>query len=198
MDEAGRGPLAGPVVAAAVCFPKALLEKLLEGSFSTQDHYLTQVQDSKKLSPQKRKKIFLALQADTRVLKAVGVVHEQTIDQVNIYQATLLAMKQAISQITPPSDHILVDGHPIPHASFSQQGIVQGDQKSLSIAAASIIAKVFRDNIMMHYDLKFPQYHFRAHKGYGTEDHLKQIAQHGPCPIHRRSFAPFRALHPKE
>lgn len=192
VDEAGRGPLAGPVVAAAVSFPKSLLETLLKKSLSSEDEYLAQIDDSKKITPKRREMLFAALEADTRIAKGFGVIGEKVIDEVNIYQATILAMREALSQIQPAPDHVLVDGHSIPKLYSSQQGIFKGDQKSLSIAAASIIAKVIRDRIMTEYDAKYPQYNFRQHKGYGTADHLERIKRHGPSPIHRRSFSPVR------
>lgn len=192
VDEAGRGPLAGPVVAAAVIFPKDLVESILEGGLSSGDAYLAEINDSKQVAPGRREKLFAALQNDPRVVKGIGVVSEKVIDQINIYQATIVAMKDALSKLNPAPEHVLVDGNRIGSFGYSQDAIVGGDARSLSIAAASILAKVYRDRVMLEYDAQFPQYNFRAHKGYATADHLERIRQHGPSPIHRLSFSPLR------
>jgi ribonuclease HII len=175
IDEAGRGPLAGPVVAAAVILP---LNCDIEGIY-----------DSKQISPAKREAAFekiLNLALDI----GIGVVDEAEIDRINILQATYRAMRAAAAGLTLQADFFLVDGYPIREFERPQLGIIDGDCLSVSIAAASIIAKVTRDRIMCHYDGFFPQYGFARHKGYATEEHLEMLAVHGVCEIHRRSFGP--------
>jgi ribonuclease HII len=173
VDEAGRGPLAGPVVAAAVVLPGSAM---LQG-----------LDDSKKLSPKKREQLFPKIQAQA-VSYGVAVVNAEVIDEINILQAALLAMKQAVEQLQPIADLLLIDGNQKIKSSIEQWTIVQGDSKSLSIAAASVLAKVTRDRIMQDYHRLYPQYEFAQHKGYGTKLHRSLIAEHGPCPIHRRTF----------
>lgn len=177
IDEAGRGPLAGPVVAAAVILP---LECDIQGIF-----------DSKQLTSQKRDLAFEKIH-ETALGIGIGIVEEADIDRINILQATYRAMRAAISGLSVRADIFLVDGYPIPGFEYQQQGIVDGDCKSASIAAASIIAKVTRDRIMCMYDEMFPQYGFAKHKGYPTEHHLRMLQMHGICEIHRRSFGPVR------
>lgn len=175
IDEAGRGPLAGPVVAAAVILP-AYCD--IEG-----------VYDSKQLSPARREAAFeriLSLALDI----GIGIVDESEIDRINILQATYRAMRAAVAGMTLQADFFLVDGYPIREFQRPQLGIIDGDCLSASIAAASIIAKVTRDRIMCHYDGLFPQYGFARHKGYATEEHLQMLAAHGVCEIHRRTFGP--------
>lgn len=191
VDEAGRGPLAGPVVAAAVIFPPNLF----------QDPYLLQINDSKKLTPKKREKLYFLLMQDNRLQKAIAVVGVKIIDQVNILNATFMAMQEALLKIKRAPDHVMIDGAPLPEKYFpyknekvSQENIVKGDSKSLSIAAASILAKVHRDQLMLDYAKEFPQYDFDLHKGYGTQVHLDKLRQHGPCLIHRKSFSPVRQM----
>ncbi len=193
VDEAGRGPLAGPVVAAAVCF-RELEEKLTE---SPEWKY---IRDSKRLSEKQRERMFGFIQE--HFLVGVGLIHSETIDRVNILEATFLAMRAAISELQRVIMHqksgpktqklkILVDGNqPIPHISYEQEAVVDGDAKVKGIAAASIIAKVTRDRMMSEYDQKFPQYGFAQHKGYGTNLHLDALRRFGPSPIHRISFRP--------
>lgn len=173
IDEAGRGPLAGPVVAAAVIFPKDL-----------KPFYLN---DSKKLSPLKREKIFEQIVKRALTI-GVGFSENNIIDEINILQATYRAMRQAISKLIIPPDYVLVDGREIPDLNISQTGIVKGDQLCYSIAAASIIAKVTRDRLMVEFDKKYPQYLFAQHKGYPTKLHIKAIQNFGYCPIHRQTF----------
>lgn len=173
IDEAGRGALAGPVVAAAVVFPP--------------DYANPDIRDSKQLSPQKREKLFEIIKTDALGV-GLGVIEAPVIDDVNILRATLIAMKEAVLELSPPPDYLLVDGtHRIP-LSTGQQTIIGGDALSVSVAAASIIAKVSRDKIMEIYHRQFPQYNFFSNKGYGTEEHRAAIKQNGHCKIHRRSF----------
>jgi ribonuclease HII len=171
VDEAGRGPLAGPVVAAAVVLP---LDVILEG-----------LDDSKKISPTKRGELFPKIQ--NRV-HGIAVINPEVIDEINILQATRLAMKQAVEKLSSDPDLLLIDGNQEIDSFVEQWAIVKGDAKSYSIAAASILAKVTRDRIMADYHHLYPQYEFARHKGYGTQLHRDLIAEHGPCPIHRRTF----------
>ena len=171
VDEAGRGPLAGPVVAAAVVLP---LNAVLEG-----------LDDSKKLSPAKREELFPKIQA---MAHGVAVVNPEVIDEINILQAARLAMKQAVEQLSSDPDLLLIDGNQKIDSQIEQWAIVKGDAKSFSIATASVLAKVTRDRIMEDYHRLYPQYEFARHKGYGTQLHRDLIAEHGPCPIHRRTF----------
>jgi len=176
IDEAGRGPLAGPVSAAAVILPKGYRHDLLD--------------DSKKLSEKKRELIYKDLIADKRILWAHSFVEPEEIDRINILKATHVAMARAAAQLNIDPIYCLIDGLPVPNFPFPSEGIVKGDGKSLSIAAASIIAKVTRDRKMLEYAEEFPEYGFERHKGYGTKFHLEALQQHGPTKIHRRSFAP--------
>jgi ribonuclease HII len=171
VDEAGRGPLAGPVVAAAVVL--------------TRDMVLEGLDDSKKLSPKKRHKLFPKIQ---EMPNGVGVVGHEVIDELNILQATRLAMKQAVDKLMINPDILLIDGNQKIDSPIEQWAIVKGDAKSLSIAAASVLAKVTRDRIMEDYHYQYPQYEFSKHKGYGTQRHRELIATHGPCTIHRKTF----------
>lgn len=173
VDEAGRGPLAGPVVAAAVIFRP--------------DTYIEGVDDSKVLSASRRE----SLAAEIRAVAAevgLGVVSHEEIDRVNILRATHLAMEQAVRSLSSVPDLLLVDGNSFRHETLKFVNIVDGDALCFSIAAASIIAKVERDRMMLEYDRQYPEYGFAAHKGYGTEQHRKAIAKHGLSPIHRRTF----------
>lgn len=174
VDEAGRGPLAGPVVAAACILPRG---RLIEG-----------VNDSKQLKPSKRYEVFQRILEAPGVTYGIGVVDAGLIDEMNILQATFQAMLAAISQLFIPPDYLLVDGNQFPPTLIPGKPIIKGDLLSLSIAAASIIAKEKRDQIMRSYDEKFPQYGFSRHKGYGTPQHLRAIQEHGPSEIHRKSF----------
>lgn len=199
VDEAGRGPLAGPVVAAAVILPFHIEEVFSQKEPHPHDRYFLQINDSKKLTPKKREELYSFLMADSRVIKASAVVGADVIDSVNILNATYLAMQQAIGKMELFPDHVLFDGWAMPERFFSafggratQEGIVQGDAKSVSIAAASIVAKVTRDHLMLEYDRTYPEYAFASHKGYGTAEHMAKIREYGPTPIHRKSFAPVR------
>jgi len=173
VDEAGRGPLAGPVVAAAVIF--------------NSDIELPGVKDSKKLSANRREALYDQIFSHASAV-GVGMCDEKEIDRINILQATYRAMRKAISNLESPVQHVLVDGFKIPEVSIPQTAIVKGDQKCFSIAAASIIAKVTRDRIMLDYDKKYPQYGFISHKGYPTKKHVQAIRTFGLCPIHRTTF----------
>ncbi len=174
IDEAGRGPLAGPVVAAAVVWEKD--RALIDG-----------INDSKKLTPAKREKLYDEIMAGAQAVE-IGLVEPEEIDRINILQATYKAMRMAIGRLKLKVQHILVDGRPVPIKLYPQTAIVGGDRKCYSIAAASIIAKVYRDRLMAQYDSVFPGYGFAGHKGYGTSEHLETIARLKPCPIHRMSF----------
>ena len=179
VDEAGRGPLAGPVVAAAVILPE---------EFSS-----NQLNDSKKLSSSKREKIYNELMnVDSKVISAFSVIDEVVIDKINILRATHRAMAQASSNLSIEPSFVIIDGMPIKDFPFNNESIIKGDSKSLSIAAASVIAKVERDRIMLNYSKEYPEYKFEKHKGYGTKLHLDALKKFGPCKIHRKSFAPVK------
>ncbi|MBN1596600.1 ribonuclease HII [candidate division FCPU426 bacterium] len=177
LDEAGRGPLAGPVVAASVILPDDLTG--LEG-----------VTDSKKLTAGKRREFFMLLHERAREI-GVGVVDAQTIDRINILQATFLAMHRAVESLRIKPDYLLIDGNRTPAWATAAKTIVSGEMHSLSIAAASIIAKEIRDRIMLDYDHIYPHWGFASHKGYGTAKHMEAIRLHGICDIHRRTFDPI-------
>jgi ribonuclease HII len=177
IDEAGRGPLAGPVVAAAAVLP---------AEFS-----LAGLNDSKQLTETVREQFFAALTAPGRlVCYGIGIAEPAEIDRLNILGATFLAMQRAVSALPFEPDHLLIDGLPVPVFQQPQTAVVGGDGISKSIAAASVIAKVTRDRMMRKWHSEFPQYDFDQNKGYGTRAHLESLQIHGPCPIHRRSFAP--------
>lgn len=173
IDEAGRGPLAGPVVAAAVILPK--------------DCQILFLNDSKKLSEKRREELFLEIK-EKAISWGVGIVSPERIDEINILQATYEAMRSAVNQLSVTPDLLLNDAVTIPGIDINQVPIVKGDAKSVSIAAASILAKVTRDHMMAEYDKIFPEYGFAKHKGYGTAAHIVAIKEFGPCPIHRRTF----------
>lgn len=179
VDEAGRGPLAGPVVAAACLLPEGLV---FEG-----------VDDSKKLSSKRRACLYEEISKHPEVDFSIAVIDSEQIDLLNILQATLLAMTQAVQGLRGDPDLILIDGNQTPKGLQSAKAIVGGDRKSYSIAIASILAKEARDRIMLEYHLQWPMYDFDRHKGYGTKAHREKIAEHGPCPIHRKSFEPIRS-----
>lgn len=180
VDEAGRGPLAGPVVAAVCVIPESI--------------FIPGVNDSKKLTPEQRAEVFKWITSDGRIQYAVGVISPKEIDQINIFQATIRAMLQAISKLECQPEYLLVDGLQLPHPKIPCQKIIQGDAKSQSIGAASIIAKETRDRLMEAYHQEWPTYGFNKHKGYGTSKHLEAIAKYGPCPIHRLTFEPLKSL----
>ena len=173
IDEAGRGPLAGPVVAGAVVLPKG--KRILY------------VNDSKKLSEKKRDELFDIIK-DEALTYAVGIISPERIDEINILQATYEAMRQAVNKLSVKPDIFLNDAVTIPGIEGKQVPIIKGDAKSLTIASASILAKVTRDRIMVEYDSMYPEYGFAKHKGYGTKAHIEAIKEYGPCPIHRKTF----------
>jgi ribonuclease HII len=190
VDEAGRGPLAGPVFAAAVMFP---VEWIL-GAFPKP---LREINDSKQLSHQERERLFQEIVSRPEVCHAVAEVDCRMIDQINILQATHRAMNLALAQLQPAPQHVLVDGLPVKSMTLPNTAIVSGDALSYSIGAASILAKVSRDRLMIQLDQIYPGYGFANHKGYGTEEHHAAIRSLGPCPIHRQSFSPFRPRQPE-
>ena len=181
VDEAGRGPLAGPVVAAAVILPK--------------DHTIEGLIDSKKLSAKKREKLY------NEIIKVsdygIGIISHRTIDKINILQATFKAMRSAILNLDQKPDKTLIDGYGFPDQNIKNEGIIGGDNLIKSISAASIIAKVTRDRIMMNIDKIFPEYGFAQHKGYGTKMHMKTLNVHKASPVHRKSFGPVKRNIPK-
>lgn len=185
VDEAGRGPLAGPVVAAAVILPPAWVG----GGF---DERLRDLNDSKQLTESQRENFFAMLTANSEIHHAIAVVDAETIDRINILQATHRAMNEALAQLSPQPEHVLVDGRPVKSMTLLNTALVKGDARSYSIAAASVLAKVTRDRLMREFDGQFPGYGFAGHKGYGTPQHLAALAERGPCAIHRRSFAPLK------
>ncbi|KKT25631.1 MAG: Ribonuclease HII [Parcubacteria group bacterium GW2011_GWA2_43_9b] len=192
LDEVGRGPLAGPVIACAFCFYK---KQNAQAKLKTQNSKLKNlenIKDSKKLSANQRAKWFEFLTTHLDVKWGIGIVSEKTIDRINILEATKLAMKRALENLKIEADYLLLDGNfLLDDLLINQKAMVRGDEKIWSCAAASIIAKVTRDRLMVKYHQKFPQYGFDSHKGYGTRQHFAAIQQHGPCAIHRLSFAPF-------
>lgn len=173
IDEVGRGPLAGPVVAAAVILPK--------------DSYYQYLNDSKKVTEKRRNKLYDEITAEA-VSYGIGLVSPDIIDDINILQATYVAMKKAIDALSIRPQMILVDAVYIPDIGIPQVGIVKGDAKSISIAAASIVAKVYRDRLMTEYDALYPEYKFAKNKGYGTKEHMQALHEIGMSPIHRKSF----------
>ena len=179
VDEAGRGPLAGPVAVAAVILP--------------QEAHLPRINDSKKLSAAVREELFTQIVA-IAISYHVALIDAETIDRMNILQATRMGMYEAIAALTPAPDEVLVDAVELPKLSMPSQSIIKGDAKSVSIAAASILAKVTRDHLMEQYDTEYPHYGFAKHKGYGTQEHIDAIRKYGVCPIHRKSFEPIRSM----
>ncbi|NWF72201.1 MAG: ribonuclease HII [Nitrospirae bacterium] len=179
LDEAGRGPLAGPVVAAAVILPTRCR--------------LAGINDSKQVSELERTRLYEVIIQRARAV-AVGVATEQEIDRLNILEATRLAMSRALTSLTPSADCLLIDAVTLPNLAIPSRSIIKGDTLSMSIAAASIVAKVTRDRLMAMHHQAYPVYNFLSHKGYGTEEHLQRLAQHGPCAIHRRTFSPVAQL----
>ena len=190
VDEAGRGPLAGPVVAAAVVLPEAWAQEGIPES-------LKRLNDSKQLRESVREELFEVIQTNAAVVSAVAVVDAPVIDEINILQATHRAMNEALAGLEPSAEHALVDGRPVPSLTLPQTAIVKGDAKSFSIAAASILAKVTRDRLMVQYHQQFPGYGFDGHKGYGTKAHRLASEELGACPIHRMSFAPLKKTQPE-
>lgn len=180
VDEVGRGPLAGPVCAAAAILPHDFHHEVLD--------------DSKKLSERQREKIYEELTGNTSVVWCCKFIEVEEIDRINILQASRLAMRRAVAGLKVKVDAALIDGLPVPKFPVHQRSLVKGDSLSFSIAAASVIAKVTRDRLMHKLAKKYPHYGFERHKGYGTPVHLEALRVHGPCPIHRRSFSPVSQL----
>jgi ribonuclease HII len=178
VDEAGRGPLAGPVVVASVILPLGC--------------HLPLLNDSKKLSAKQREELYYAIK-EVAIAVRHAIIDIDIIDQVNIYQATILGMYDVIYGLEPKPQAVLIDAVPLPDLTMHSISLIGGDAISASIGAASIIAKVERDKLMLELDEKFPQYGFAKHKGYGTAEHLKAIQQYGPCSIHRTSFEPIKS-----
>lgn len=180
VDEVGRGPLAGPVVAAACIVPKGLVIK--------------GINDSKKLTPKKREELYFILTNHPDVRYAIAEVDHNRIDEINILQATLEAMKSAINQLKPSPDFVLIDGSQAPKISIPHKTIIKGDSASQSIGAASIIAKYKRDSLMRTYHNTWPGYGFNTNMGYGTKKHVEAIKDLGPCGVHRKSFEPLKSM----
>ncbi len=179
LDEAGRGPLAGPVVAAAVVLPEGLL--------------IPGLTDSKQVDEPERERLHDII-VERAVSYGIGIVDERTIDDVNIYQATIIAMERALEALSPHPDYLLLDAMTLPRVAIPQKPLIKGDCRSHSIAAASILAKVTRDRLMAVLHEQYPQYNFRKHKGYGTKEHLALLEQYGPCEAHRKSFSPVARM----
>jgi len=173
IDEAGRGPLAGPVIAAAVILPP--------------DYECRGIDDSKRLSSRQREVLYDVIERDA-IAVGIGVVEPQVIDTINILQATLAAMKEAVLSLSPSPDYLLIDGLNRIAVPIPQETIVRGDGRSISVASASIVAKVSRDRIMEMYHRQFPQYNFLQNKGYGTQEHREAILKYGRCKLHRHTF----------
>lgn len=178
VDEAGRGPLAGPVVAAAVILPT--------------DFDTTGITDSKKMTAAAREAAYTRICAVAQV--GVSIVDADEIDRINILRATHEAMRRALAALSQAPESVLVDGLPVPNLHENCTAVVKGDSLHACISAASIVAKVTRDRLMVDYDITYPQYGFARHKGYGTRVHLTALAEHGPCILHRRTFAPVLQL----
>lgn len=181
LDEAGRGPLAGPVVAAAVILPG--------------ETYLPGLDDSKRLSPKRRQELYEMIR-EQAIAVGIGMVHPDGIDEANVMMATYKAMVKAVHDLKIPPDYLLIDALHLPGVTQPQAPIVGGEGLSCSIAAASIVAKVTRDEFMIEMDKEYPQYGFANHKGYGTAEHREALEKHGPCPIHRRTFGAVREILP--
>ena len=179
VDEAGRGPLAGPVSVAAVILPRGL--------------FLPHINDSKKLSPKVREELFDEIQ-EKALATSISLIDAQTIDRVNIYQATMNGMYNAIFGLEKQPQKVLIDAVRLENLPMPSESIIKGDAKSASIAAASILAKVTRDRLMEQYDEIYPQYGFAHHKGSGTAEHIEALRKYGPCPIHRLSFEPVKSI----
>jgi ribonuclease HII len=179
LDEAGRGPLAGPVAAAAVVLPEGLL--------------ITGLTDSKQVPEPERERLFDVIRAQA-VCYGIGLADERTIDEVNILQATIIAMERALEQLSPRPDYLLIDALALKRVLLPQKPLIKGDCRSHSIAAASILAKVTRDRLMLALHEQYPQYNFQKHKGYGTSEHMALIREHGPCAAHRRTFNPVAQM----
>jgi len=179
VDESGRGALAGPVVASACILPRNLI---LDG-----------VDDSKKLSPEQRAQLYLVITRHPDIFFGIGIVTNHHIDKMNILQAALYAMNLAVQNLSKQPDYLLVDGPQLPATHIAAQAVIKGDSLSQSISAASILAKYTRDTLMVDLHHKWPHYAFDQHKGYGTAKHVQALKKYGPCPVHRRSFAPVKS-----
>lgn len=180
VDEAGRGPLAGPVSVAAVILPEGF--------------ELGDLNDSKQLTEAKRERIYEELIRCPGLVWHAILIDAEEIDRINILEATREGMRRSVNGLSSKPDAVLIDGLPVPKFPLPQEALVKGDSRSFSIAAASVIAKVTRDRLMLDAAEKYPQYGFERHKGYGTQQHLEALRKHGPCPLHRRSFAPVSQL----
>lgn len=180
LDEAGRGPLAGPVVAAACYVPKGIS--------------VSGVLDSKQLDPERRQEFFSFIKNHPDIIYATGVIEAPVIDSINILQASMQAMLLAVQNLPADADYLLIDGNHFPKTSLPGLALIRGDERSLSVALASIIAKETRDAIMMEHHKKWPLYGFDSHKGYATREHILAIKAYGITPIHRKSFEPIRSL----
>ncbi len=187
VDEAGRGPLAGPVFAAAVMFPCGWAETGL-------DSRLRGLNDSKQLTEAQREAYYSVLTTHPEIRYAIASADVEMIDRINILQATHRAVNHALAKLQPPPQYVLVDSTPVKSMRFPHTALIKGDARSYSIAGASVLAKVTRDRLMCEFDRLYPGYGFAEHKGYGTPRHLAAITALGPCPIHRRSFSPFRPV----
>ncbi len=190
IDEAGRGPLAGPVVVAAVILPANWADAGIPEEYR-------ELNDSKQLSQRARDRFFEQLISDSRVAHSIAEIGHEVIDRINILAATHHGMNEVLKRLSPAAEHALVDGTRVPSLTCPHTALVRGDSRSYSIAAASVLAKVTRDRRMIEADRFFPQYGFARHKGYPTPDHLEAVKRHGPCPIHRRSYAPLRQPDPE-
>lgn len=179
VDEAGRGPLAGPVVSAAVIFPD--------------DVEIKNINDSKQLTPEEREDLYHEIM-EKALAVGVGYVDNVLIDRMNILQSTYLSMLRAMKKLSIMPEIILVDGYAIPDLPIEQENIIKGDEKSMSIAAASIVAKVHRDRIMEFFGMEYPDYDFETNKGYATKKHIEIVIKKGPCEIHRRTFSPIKEI----
>ena len=175
VDEVGRGPLAGPVVSASVIF--------------SEDIQIKGINDSKQLTPEEREDLYHEIM-EKALAVGVGYVDNVLIDKMNILQSTYLSMLRSLKKLSIMPDVVLVDGYPIPNLPVTQENILQGDAKSISIAAASIVAKIHRDRIMEFYGMEYPEYDFQTNKGYATKKHVEIVFKKGPCEIHRRTFSP--------
>lgn len=180
VDEAGRGPLAGPVVAAACILPRGF--------------HIEEIDDSKKLTPNQREKLYHILTTHPDVLYGIGIVENTLIDEMNILRASLHAMALAVKELSKEPDYLLIDGNHLPPTQIAAKAVIKGDSHSITIGAASIIAKHKRDLLMIEYHEKFPYYGFDKHKGYGTKMHIEALKTHGPCLLHRTSFEPVKSL----
>ena len=178
IDEAGRGPLAGPVVACALCFKKPVRSGVLLGL----------IKDSKQLSSAQREEAYKLLRQDSNVEWGIGRVYQKTIDKINILEASKLAMKRAVYNLKQDAGYLLIDGNFPLDIDIPQKSIIKGEEKVFSVAAASIVAKIVRDRIMVNYCSKYPQYCFDKHKGYPTKLHKELLKKHGSCSFHRQSF----------